>query len=72
VSALSRRETAPSRYDHARRRKATRSRRMRGCYVYIPAEELAKAGYDPYGEPPLYKTWAGPRGSILLTLYRKP
>lgn len=43
---------------------------MRGCYVYIPAEELVKAGIDPQGPPPLYRTWGSRRGSVLVRLYK--
>lgn len=58
------------RYDAGLRRRASRSRRMRGCYVYIPADELAKAGFDPHGDAPFYRTWGSKRGSVLVRLYR--
>lgn len=59
------------RYDRAARRRAQRSARERGCWVYIPAEELAKAGVDPTGDVPHYRTWGSVRGSVLVRLYRE-
>lgn len=58
------------RYDGGERRQAKRSGRERGCWTYIPAEELLRAGIDPAGPPPLYRTWGRSRGSVLLRLYR--
>jgi hypothetical protein len=63
-------------YDPAARRKSKRSGRETGCWAYIPAEELARAGFAP-GEPaPFYRTWGhrrGPRsGSVIVSLYRTP
>lgn len=42
-------------HDSKRRRKASRSGRMKGVKVFIPAEELVRAGIDPDGPPPLYR-----------------
>ena len=43
---------------------------MRGCYIYIPADELVKAGIDPYsGELPTYRVWGRRGGSVLVRLY---
>lgn len=42
-------------YDPAARRKATRAGRMRGCHIYIPAEELERAGFPPDAPPPYYR-----------------
>jgi hypothetical protein len=39
--------------------------------VYIPAEELAKAGFDPNGPAPFYRTWGTSRGGVLVRLYRE-
>lgn len=68
------RQVRPSRYDHAERRKATRARRQKGCYVYLPAEELARAGFSPDDPPPFYKTdgyQRGPNGhTVIVSLYR--
>lgn len=58
------------RYDSAARRRAQRRGRERGCWVFVPAEELTKAGFDPAGEPPLYRTWGTARGGVFVRLYR--
>lgn len=67
---------AAGRYDALARRQATRKQRERGCSVYIPAEELAKAGIDPDGPAPFYRTWGYRRGpnsaSVIVALYREP
>lgn len=57
-------------YDHARRRRAKRSGRERGCWTYIPAEELRAAGFDPDGPLPWYRVWGSKRG-VVLRLYRE-
>jgi hypothetical protein len=59
------------RYDFAERRRAKRSGREKGCWAYIPADELAKAGYDPGGDLPFYRTWGHSKGRVLIQLYRK-
>lgn len=60
-------------YDRGARRRSVRKGRERGCWVYIPAEELEKAGIDPTdAEPPLYRTWGTKRGGVLVRLYRSP
>lgn len=59
------------RYDAARRRRSVRRGRERGCWVYIPAEELEKAGIDPGGPAPLYRTWGTSRGGSFLRFYRE-
>lgn len=56
-------------YDHARRRRAQRKGREQGCTLYIPAEELAKAGFEPGGELPFYRVWGSPRGGM-FKLYK--
>lgn len=58
------------RQDAARRRRSKREGRERGCWIYIPAQELLRAGIDPTGPPPFYRTWGARRGSVLLRLYR--
>lgn len=60
---------AAGRYDSGARRRATRSGRKRGCYIYIPLEELLAAGIDPDGPPPDYRTWGDRRGSVIVRLY---
>jgi hypothetical protein len=61
---------ANTKYDAARRRLAQRRGRERGCWVYVPAEELVKAGIDPAGDPPQYRTWGTKSGGVLVRLYR--
>jgi hypothetical protein len=61
----------PGRHDHAARRRAQRYGRERGCWVYIPAEELVKTGVDLFGAPPAYRVWAAPRGRVVVQLYRE-
>jgi hypothetical protein len=58
-------------YDHHRRRRTVRNGRERGCWVYIPAAELRKAGYLPSESVPWYRVWGGIRGGIRLRLYRE-
>lgn len=58
----------PGRYDPARRRRAKRTGRERGCWLYVPAEELERAGIDPTGPPPWYRVWGRSR-SVLVGLY---
>ena len=59
------------RYDKALRRRAVRKQREKGCSVYIPAEELLRAGIDPDGPEPFYRVWGSPRGSVVIRLYRE-
>lgn len=67
---------ASGRYDALARRRADRSQRERGCWVDIPAEELVKAGIDPHGPAPWYRTWGYRRSrtghSVIVALYREP
>lgn len=63
---------ANTKHDTAARRRAQRRGRERGCWVYVPAEELAKTGFDPYGDPPFYRTWGSSRGRLVVQLYRQP
>jgi hypothetical protein len=59
-----------TKYDAAARRRAQRRGRERGCWVFVPAEELAKAGVDPADDPPFYRTWGTRSGGVLVRLYR--
>lgn len=59
-------------HDPAARRQAKRSGRERGCWTYIPAESLVKAGIDPAGPPPFYRVWGGARGRYIVVLYPEP
>lgn len=61
----------PSNYDFARRRRSVRRGRERGCWVYVPSDELVKAGYDPDDPPPFYRTWGSRHGSVLIRFYKK-
>lgn len=58
------------RYDHAQRRLSQRHGRERGCWVYIPAEELAKTGVALDGPTPWYRVWGSARGGIRIRLYK--
>lgn len=60
------------RNDPAKRNRATRTARQKGCYIYIPADRLQAAGFPDGSPPPLYRVWGGRRGSLLVTLYREP
>lgn len=63
-------------FDTARRRKSRRAQRQRGCMVYIPAEVLIAAGFDPNEPPPYYRAHGYQRsrnaGSVIVSLYREP
>ena len=65
-------ELVTGRYDPQRRRRGVRKGAEAGCWVYIPAEELRKAGFRRGERPPFYRLWGRRRGSILLRLYREP
>ena len=60
-------------YDRARRRRAKRSGRQKGCWVYIPGEELDKTGHGAANSdgPPAYRIWGNPRGRVCVQLYRE-
>jgi hypothetical protein len=68
--------TLRSSYDRARRSKSRRTQRQRGCMVYIPAEVLTAAGFDPNEPPPYYRAHGFQRsrnaGSVIVSLYREP
>lgn len=70
TSGASDEKVPEGRYDYAERRASVRRGRERGCWVYIPAVELEKTGFDPYGAPPFYRTWGDARGRIVVQLYR--
>jgi hypothetical protein len=63
-------------YDAARRKRATRGGRDRGCRVYIAADELRAAGISPEGPPPFYRVRGYQRSknghSVIVSLYREP
>lgn len=60
---------SPGRHDSAARRRSKRAGRERGCWVYIPAEQLVGAGLNPHAEPPDYRVWAGRKRTLLVQLY---
>lgn len=60
------------RYDYAKRRRAKRSGREGGCWTYIPAELLTRAGIPTSGPAPWYRVWGGARGRYVVTLYDQP
>lgn len=57
------------RYDQAKRRRGIRRGREKGMWIYVPAEELAGAGFNPDEPPPTYRLWHRKR-AILVQLYR--
>ena len=61
----------PGRYDSGMRRQSQRNGRERGCWVYVPAEELVKTGVDMFGTPPFYRVWGNTRGRVVVQLYRE-
>jgi hypothetical protein len=60
------------RHDHAMRRRSKRTGRERGCWLYIPAVDLLRAGYGAEQHEPFYRVWANARGRITVQLYREP
>lgn len=55
-------------YDYGLRRRGVRKGRERGCWVYIPAEELANAGVEPGQAPPWYRLWHRQK-AVLVRFY---
>jgi hypothetical protein len=67
----------PGRYDFAARRRGVRKGREKGCWVYIPAVELAAAGIPPdLDGTPWYRTRGHARSAnaatVIVDLYREP
>ena len=60
------------RHDHAQRRASKRTGRERGCWLYIPAVDLLKAGYGADQPAPYYRVWGNARGRVTVQLYREP
>lgn len=58
------------RHDHAMRRASKRSGRERGCWVYVPAVQLLRAGFGAETPPPFYRVWGSARGRLVIQLYR--
>lgn len=63
--------TTRGNYDPGRRRRSVREGRERGCWVYIPAQELVKAGVSVFAGPPWYRIWGGRRGGVVVRLYKE-
>lgn len=63
-------------YDPARARKSDRRGRQKGVYIYLPAAELERAGIDPSGPPPTYRTHGYKRSArghtVIVSLYPVP
>jgi hypothetical protein len=58
--------------DVAALKQTRRSGREKGCWLYIPAEQLAEMGIDPEGPAPLYRVWnAQDRPRAVVNLYPK-
>ncbi len=64
------------RHDARARRRSQRQGRRKGCFVYITAEDLVDAGFNPADPPPFYLTAGHQRsrnaGSVIVSLYREP
>lgn len=59
------------RADPSARKRCTRGGRQRGCFIYIPGEQLAKAGFDPGADLPYYRLTCTRRGTLLVNLYHE-
>lgn len=47
-----------------------RKQREKGGSLYVTADALRRAGFDPNGPPPFYRVWASPRGRLVVQLYK--
>lgn len=63
--------TPSNSYDSAKRRRSKRAGRERGCWLYVPADELVKAKIDPSDPPPFYRVWGSSRGGLFVRLYKE-
>lgn len=45
--------------------------REKGCWVYVPADELRKAGLEPDDPPPFYRAWGTKGLGVMIRLYRE-
>lgn len=59
-------------HDTAQRRRAQRRGREAGCWVYVTAEALQKAGWAAGEPPPFYRTWGSTRGTAVVRFYKEP
>lgn len=57
--------------DPAGRHRGVRRGRERGCWVYVPAEQMRAAGVNvERGQPPPdYRVWAGRKRTTLIQFY---
>lgn len=62
------------RHDQGARRRAKRKGRETGCWIYIPGEQLERAGLAAQAglRPPWYRTWDGRKRTVLVQLYTEP
>lgn len=56
-------------YDPARRRRGVRRGRERGCWLYVPAEELERAGVPAPDAAPHYRVWGLKGRTVMVKLY---
>jgi hypothetical protein len=59
-------------YDPAARRRGVRRGRERGCWLYVPAEEVSKALGEVPDTPPFYRVWGLKGATVMVKLYRDP
>lgn len=59
------------RYDAMARRRSKRTGREKGCWLYIPAEQLDKTGHGGDSPAPFYRVWGAPRGRLTIQLYKE-
>lgn len=57
------------RYDPQARRRSKRAGRERGCWIYIAAVELERAGFAGADPPPFYRAQSFRRGTVLVNLF---
>lgn len=69
--ATERPPTRNTKYDHAALRNGVRRGRERGCWVYIPAEELENAGLSLDAPPPRYRIWPGRKRTLMVQFYER-
>jgi hypothetical protein len=68
---LSEATRAAGRHDPALRRRGARKQREKGCHLYVSAEQLEQAGFDPNDPPPFYRIWPSSRGGLFVRLYKE-
>lgn len=59
-------------HDAGARRRGVRRGKETGCWLYIPGEYLAAAGFKKGEPPPWYRIWrGGRRPRFMVNLYRE-